>query len=324
MGCSSGSIRSMSRVLVSNVSVIIPAYNAAPHVRRALRSVLEQTVRPNEIIVVDDGSTDSTADEVARFGEPVRLVRQKNAGVSTARNRGIEESSGQWIAFLDADDEWLPRKNERQIAVLKAEGAVWSLGNFARVRSGRAEPAGLRAAIVRQLKQSPVVSFFSAARVGLPWQTSGVVVHESVLSAVGGFDTDLSIGEDRDMIWRIAMKFPTVAYVPEVGHHMHCETPNSLTKGSRERTAILSNLCSNMARAREAGPDVAKDYRAWAATLVADYRLRALAGDVLVSRAVLASVNTTFPPSPQEAVIACVLKCLPGAVSRRLLRRITL
>lgn len=97
------------------VSVIIPAYNAASTIAAAIESVLAQTRPPEEIIVVDDGSKDETTAVVERFGPAIRLVRQANAGCGQARNTGAREARGTWLAFLDADDAWLPTKLERQI-----------------------------------------------------------------------------------------------------------------------------------------------------------------------------------------------------------------
>lgn len=99
----------------ATVSVIIPAYNAATTIAAAIESVLAQTRPPEEIIVVDDGSKDETSAVVEHFGSVVKLVRHANAGCAQARNTGVSESHGTWLAFLDADDLWLPTKLERQI-----------------------------------------------------------------------------------------------------------------------------------------------------------------------------------------------------------------
>jgi glycosyltransferase involved in cell wall biosynthesis len=102
------------------VSVIIPTFNRAALVMRAVESVLAQTLPPDEVIVIDDGSSDDTRDTLARFGNRIRYIFQENQGVSAARNRGIEAATGSYIAFLDSDDEWLPHKLERQVAHLES------------------------------------------------------------------------------------------------------------------------------------------------------------------------------------------------------------
>ncbi|QDT14180.1 glycosyltransferase family 2 protein [Alienimonas californiensis] len=100
-----------------SVSAVIPCYNGAAHLRKAVASALVQTVPPREVIIIDDGSTDDSAAIAEAFGDPVRVLRQLNSGESVARNRGIEEAVGTWVAFLDADDLWEPTKIERQLAL---------------------------------------------------------------------------------------------------------------------------------------------------------------------------------------------------------------
>jgi hypothetical protein len=106
------------------ISVIIPAYNVELFIKETVESVLDQTCPVSELIVVDDGSTDRTADIAESFGGPVHVLRQDNAGASVARNRALEHASGDFIAFLDADDLWEPYKVERQIAYLAARPEV--------------------------------------------------------------------------------------------------------------------------------------------------------------------------------------------------------
>ena len=106
------------------ISVVIPCYNAAAYVGEAVRTVLTQTLPPQEVIVVDDGSTDASATVLLEFGPSVTLVRQANQGVAVAVNHGVSRAHGEAIAFLDADDLWMPDKLERQVAVLTAEPSL--------------------------------------------------------------------------------------------------------------------------------------------------------------------------------------------------------
>jgi glycosyltransferase involved in cell wall biosynthesis len=202
------------------VSTIIPAYNAAGWVADAIRSVLDQDV-PQEIIVIDDGSTDATAAVAAAFCGPVRVVSQPNAGVSAARNKGLAMATGEFIAFLDSDDVWLPGKLKKQLALfdlhpplgtvvcdeveLNPDGSVWH-ESFLATRSFHSllptHPDVVRKALTCLVTES----FFT---------TSGVVTRRSVAEQVGVFDTSLSIVEDRDYWIRLALQAP-VGLVPEV------------------------------------------------------------------------------------------------------------
>jgi len=111
----------------TTVSVIVPTYNRSAWIGATLRTVLAQTHRPHEIIVIDDGSADDTASVVAGFGSEVRYVRQDNAGVSAARNHGARIATGEFLAFVDSDDLWHPRKVEIQLLALRQTGAHWSI-----------------------------------------------------------------------------------------------------------------------------------------------------------------------------------------------------
>jgi glycosyltransferase involved in cell wall biosynthesis len=115
------------------VSAVIPAFNRRDYLPRAIDSALAQTVPVDEIIVVDDGSTDGSADLVAsRYGNRVRIVRQANSGVAGARRRGIQDAHGEWIAFLDSDDEWTPDRNREllQAAERVPVDVAWIFGDF--------------------------------------------------------------------------------------------------------------------------------------------------------------------------------------------------
>ena len=115
-----------------SISVVIPCHNAAAFLRATIASILGQTEPVLEVIVVDDGSTDDSARIAELFGPPVRVVRQPNQGESAARNRGIEAAAGDWVAFLDADDLWLPTKIELQSEAIRSAPAdvVCVIGDF--------------------------------------------------------------------------------------------------------------------------------------------------------------------------------------------------
>jgi glycosyltransferase involved in cell wall biosynthesis len=102
----------------TRVTVVIPCYNGAPFISETVASAIGQTHKPIEIIVVDDGSTDDSAAIAESFGPPVRVIRQANQGESVARNRGIDSAIGDWVAFLDADDLWVPHKLEQQLKAI--------------------------------------------------------------------------------------------------------------------------------------------------------------------------------------------------------------
>ena len=103
-----------------NISVIIPSYNREEFLKRSIASVINQTIQPFEIIVVDDGSVDGTELMIKRNYNHVKFIKQKNKGVSAARNIGIRVSTGEWICFLDSDDEWKKDKLEKQIIAMKS------------------------------------------------------------------------------------------------------------------------------------------------------------------------------------------------------------
>ena len=124
-----------------SISVVIPCYNAAAFLRATIESILGQTHPVLEVIVVDDGSTDDSANIAESFGPPVRVIRQPNQGESAARNRGIEAAAGEWVAFLDADDLWLPTKVELQAEAIRSAPAdvVCVTGDFLLFGEGEEE-----------------------------------------------------------------------------------------------------------------------------------------------------------------------------------------
>lgn len=186
------------------VSVIIPTYNRAAILGRAIESVLAQTLAPAEVIVVDDGSTDGTAALVRRDYPQCRYLAQENRGVSAARNLGISAATGEWLAFLDSDDEWLPGKLEAQRQALLQSGErrlchteeIW-IRNGKRVNAMRkhGKSGGW---IYQRCLPLCVIS------------PSSVVIHRDVFRSYGGFDETLPACEDYDLWLRICAREPVV------------------------------------------------------------------------------------------------------------------
>ena len=178
-------------------SVVIPSYNAAASVAEAVRSVLAQTRPADEVLVIDDGSTDGTAASLADFGPPVRAIRQANGGVSAARNRGAREATGELIAFLDADDVWHPRKLELQVPALLADPPLGLLGTATFAWPGVAPPLAESVAAARPvaLRDLAVRNSFTA---------SSVVARADVLRRAGEFDPRQQGTEDHDLWLRVA------------------------------------------------------------------------------------------------------------------------
>jgi glycosyltransferase involved in cell wall biosynthesis len=209
------------------VTALIPAYNAAATIRRAVDSVLAQTYSDYEIIVVDDGSRDATADILANeYGDRVRLLRlPKNQGESAATNEGIARARGELIAFLDADDEWLPDKLEKQVAVLRRnpDAVMVSCGcRFLDAAGNVVREFGLPPA---SLDRNEVWRLLLARTcIAKPC----VLARRSALLDAGPFDTSLAIAEDQDMWIRLATIAP-VEFVPEFLTTVH-DTAGSLTK----------------------------------------------------------------------------------------------
>jgi glycosyltransferase involved in cell wall biosynthesis len=178
------------------VSIIIPAYNAEHYLKRAIDSVLAQRYAPKEIIVVDDGSTDGTQDVARRYGPPVHLLAQANSGPDKARNHGVSHARGELIAFLDADDEYLPQRLEKCVTPF-AESTVgltfcWAINHFADGTE-----------TIRGLKKSKYRTYPRHL-----WQpprhcTPATTVRKSCFLQCGGFDRPLLAYADIDLWIRI-------------------------------------------------------------------------------------------------------------------------
>src|ERR1700722_4833051 len=172
---------------MAKVSTIVAVYNGANTVDRALRSIFAQTFADNEVIVVDDGSTDDTASVLARFGDRIRVITQPNRGLSSARNAGVRASSGEYIAFLDDDDEWMPEKLARCVPVLDADPDCALVYTFALKVDVQGQQMGSQSAIDGRPEgaESPTMRELLAR----PWNVvpSQLVVRRDIFDRCGGF-----------------------------------------------------------------------------------------------------------------------------------------
>lgn len=186
------------------LSVVIPTYNRAEPCARAVRSVIAQTYRPIEVVVVDDGSTDDTAERLlAEFGDRITLVRQPNQGVSRARNAGVRASRGACIAFLDSDDTWVAQKAAIQMQWLAerpdfglclCDVMLFDTGGGPPVRSHRRAQLPVDGFILDHVLRRPSL---------LP---STMVVRRDLFEEVGGFDETLRTAEDLDLHLKLALR----------------------------------------------------------------------------------------------------------------------
>lgn len=186
------------------VSVIIPAYNAEAFIAEALDSVINQTIQDFEVVVIDDGSTDRTADIVKHYDSRVKLISVDNGGPAKARNRGIRESGGEYVAFLDADDLWQPTKLEKQLARFRESpklGMVFTENYLFDSKGPYADALGKRDTLMPGEIAANIL-----IHSGL--STPTVMVRKSVLDAVGEFDESLKHAEDDNMWIRISAQYP--------------------------------------------------------------------------------------------------------------------
>ena len=192
-----------------SVSVVIGAYNAAPWIGETLDSVLAQTHRPLEVLVVDDGSTDETANIVRSRGSRVKCITSPHRGYPQ-RNKGIQASAGEWIAFVDADDAWQPNKIERQLQTLRERRAAWVYSDSVWLDSELGVVTSPKGPALRE------GDILEALCLGNFVVASSAMVSRAVLNEVGQFveSPEIVVGEDWDLWLRIASRYP-VACVRE-------------------------------------------------------------------------------------------------------------
>lgn len=224
------------------VSAIVPTWNRAGLVGRAIDSILAQTYRPMEIIVVDDGSTDNTPEVLASYGDSIKVIRQENRGVSAARNAGIRASLGELIAFLDSDDTWWPEKTAVQVEIIEAAGSevVCCLANsFQHWVAGRVENTfennGFRPGPPRGILENPVEILLTRFLLF----NQNVLVRRASLLKAGLFDEKLHILEDYRLALSMAFEGAwcyTTSQLADIYSH---GSPHSLSDVARRDRRVV-------------------------------------------------------------------------------------
>jgi GT2 family glycosyltransferase len=197
---------------VTTISVIIPTYNYDRFLREAIDSVLAQTWPALEVIVVDDGSTDDTPRILADYGDRIRVIRQENLGASAARNTGIAAARGEWVAFLDSDDLWRPRKLECDAARIAADPDLGIVHCGAEQFDNTGKTLFV---FLGGLEGWVAPDLLSLDREVIAAPGSGLTVRKAAAEEVGGYDPRLEGSEDWDFCYRIACRY-RAGLVPEV------------------------------------------------------------------------------------------------------------
>lgn len=228
------------------VSCIVPVYNGARFIAEAIASILAQDWRPIEVIVVDDGSTDTTPEILAGFGAPVRVIRQDNAGPVVARNRGIAAATGEFLSFLDADDTWVPGKLGRQVGFLLAEPALgFCVGQVQNFWEDEVADEGER--LGDSVRARPIAGYV----------TGTLVVRREVAGRVGPFDVSLAHGDSADWFQRAAQLGVRGELLPEVllRRRLHLANRSRVhAQGSRDEFLRLLKRAVDRRRSPEPPP----------------------------------------------------------------------
>jgi GT2 family glycosyltransferase len=293
------------------VTAVIPAYNYAHFLPRAIDSVLAQTYAPIECVVVDDGSKDRTPEVLAGYGERVRAIRQPNAGLSAARNTGISAARGEYVALLDADDWWRPTKIAEQVAVLEADPGLAAVGCGVDVVDR--DMKVLYSVPGKQPRASKEANLRAVAtrKLWVGGSGSGLLARKRVLEELGPFDTSLRAAEDWDMWLRLFARY-RVANVPEplASIHMHG------TGSFRNSKLMEDNQLRVLERAIARWPDVLgpRTRRQMRALVLYDASLELVAaGDLTGARKKMAASIRAWPFVPARARILLSLAVKTGA-----------
>lgn len=289
------------------ISVVMPAYNCAWCIDRAIDSVFAQTLTDYELIVVDDGSTDATPELLARRGSRLRVIRQANAGMSAARNAGIAAARGDFVAFIDSDDWWRPEKLAQQVALLDAHPEIGFCSHATELQSPDGEVNG-----VWPCPESTenLVSQILGGRSAVAGGASSVMVRKQLLERTGGFDARLRGAEDTDLWVRLAAA-GNYACLPD-RQVVVTRNPGSVSR-NRETMRQGALDCLDKNRALLPPHQRTAYWRACRASVLADYaKWRYRDGERAMALADLARAAMLAPISRGRLIASLTLAMLSG------------
>jgi glycosyltransferase involved in cell wall biosynthesis len=275
-----------------NISVVIPLFNKEQYIGTALGSVLNQTIQPDEIVVVDDGSTDNSANEVLSIqDERIRLIQQPNAGEGAARNRGVAESRNELVAFLDADDEWKP---DFLLHIQRLHNNFPYCGAYATTYE-IIDPDGSKSyPFLEGVPPAPwigiIPNLFTMMQHGTPFFPSSVVIPRYICQDLNGFPEGIRQGADKMMWVRLGVKYP-IAFSPSTQVVYHRDAINRACH-TFERESATANLIDRMLINQEVPLTLLEDIKDYDAYLkIQKARHRVKAGEANSARELLNSIQ---------------------------------
>ena len=230
------------------ISVIIPTFNRENLIKDAINSVLEQTYQNFEILIIDDGSTDDTSDVVKSIGDTrIKYIYQENAGVSRARNNGIENAQGEYIAFLDSDDFWHPEKLEKQATVLDQNSDADIVTNSSQYQTFQNDLICIKNNLAKNQKE--VISMMLLCQDMVYTGTPVLCVRKRIFEKSGVFDEEMRFCEDWDLFFRMAL-VGKVYNIPEIltyvrSHKDNVTKTSSVNKFKEGKLRFLNKAFSN-------------------------------------------------------------------------------
>ncbi|MCK5605028.1 glycosyltransferase family 2 protein [Candidatus Pacearchaeota archaeon] len=274
---------------MSEVSVIIPTYERAKYVTKAINSVLAQTYKNYEIIVVDDGSKDNTRQVLETYKDKIIYLYQENAGVSAARNAGIRAARGKWIAFLDSDDIWFPDKLLSQMECVNRTHAKVCFTSTKHVGK-EIENVAKRKPYREEIFQEP---FDLILQDSLVLYVQSMLIELSLIEQMQGFDERLEVAEDTSLIYKLALETP-FAYIDE---------PLVYVNRDEQRQGLANNGPSTRSKMRDAHIEIISRayFRCYKKRGLIIKKLRYILGHYLSNRAISCCVEKNYSDARRSA-----------------------